>query len=932
MKMPGSSFKICVGCQARMAVAQKKCPSCAVQQPHKQQKKNKIKKIIEKPPSAQNAGKVLDGVIVGLHKLKAVGFYPLLLVGKKSKTGFKAQLLHLDEQLNADKMEAFNAMKEVFEKLLNYPVSLAQMKRLSVVLVNCCRPQGRRGKEWEMQTQTDGDAEQPETNPVSLAQMKRVSVVLVDCCRPQGRRGKEEEMQTQTNGDAQHQTETSKRPETMNDVKKDEFVPSVMVKEKKYGHKMPCQDEEEKQFAELHCRTETDVTESNVTCNETQTKLEKKVEDVTDYQLESVSEHQHVTQQKLHGDNDDLNLETEDRPHRCTQCGKAFSRRDHLSRHMLVHTGEKSHRCTQCGKAFSCRYNLSCHMLVHTGEKSHKCIQCGKGFSRRHHLSRHMLVHTREKSHKCMQCGKSFSRKPNLSRHMLAHKGVNPVGPRQLVKEGDTNDEEYGRMIGEDKDEEKPFAELHCRSETDVSDAIDDTLQTVKIEVKKDEDEHDNLLESVSEHQHVTQQKLHGDNDDLSLQLNGRPHHCTVCRKSFTTLTELEKHQQTHSVWVNGKKFCEKPRKYSHCEQTSTTPSLVNHNMLTGDRPHKCTQCGKGFSYRSNLSQHMLVHTGEKSHKCTVCEKAFSSISTLSRHMLVHTGEKSHKCTRCGKGFSYRSSLSRHMLVFKGLCTHTGDRPHKCAHCGKGFSQIQQLKKHMLVHTGEKPYKCAYCGKAFRYPSSLKVHERLHTGDCPHKCTKCGKGFSCRSSLSQHMRIYKGMNCGTRRGTPSICPQCGRGFSKGSALKIHMLIHIGEKPHICVQCGKKLTTASNLKKHMLTHTGEKPHKCVQCEKAFSMISSLKRHMLIHTGEKPHKCDLCGKTFRASSSLIYHLMTHADKSLHECAQCGRAFRTQKMLRNHMLIHNRKWKCYKCGKAFPYPSVLKIHMISHTGDII
>ncbi|XP_076152726.1 uncharacterized protein LOC143136108 [Alosa pseudoharengus] len=30
-------------------------------------------------------------------------------------------------------------------------------------------------------------------DPVSLAQMKRVSVVLVDCCRPQGRRGKEEE-------------------------------------------------------------------------------------------------------------------------------------------------------------------------------------------------------------------------------------------------------------------------------------------------------------------------------------------------------------------------------------------------------------------------------------------------------------------------------------------------------------------------------------------------------------------------------------------------------------------------------------------------------------------------------------------------------------------------------------------------------------------
>ncbi|XP_048088863.1 zinc finger protein 35-like [Alosa alosa] len=77
------------------------------------------------------------------------------------------------------------------------PQSLAQMKRLSVVLVDCCRPQGPRGT--DMQEQTDGDdAEQPETKPASLAQMKRLSVVL-DCCRPQGQRDKN----MQTNGDAE---------------------------------------------------------------------------------------------------------------------------------------------------------------------------------------------------------------------------------------------------------------------------------------------------------------------------------------------------------------------------------------------------------------------------------------------------------------------------------------------------------------------------------------------------------------------------------------------------------------------------------------------------------------------------------------------------------------------------------------------------------
>ncbi|XP_062387241.1 uncharacterized protein LOC134076256 [Sardina pilchardus] len=616
------------------------------------------------------------------------------------------------------------------------PVSLAQMKRVSVVLVDCCRPQGRRRKEGEMQIQTNGDAQHIETNPVSLAQMKRVSVVLVDCCRPQGRRGKEEEMQMQTNGDAE-QPETSKRPETMSDVENDEFGPSVMVKEEKYGHKIPCQDEEEKPLAELHCRTETDVqTESNVTCNETQTKLEKKEEDVTDYLLGSVSEHQHVTQQKLHGDNDDLNLETGDTPHRCTQCGKAFSRKHHLSRHMLVHTGEKSHKCIQCGKAFSRKYHLSRHMLVHKGvnmlptqieEMAHKCSECGQSFSLISNLESHMLIHTKEEPHKCAQCGEAFRTFTQLQCHAVVHiraetdlsaagcaetdpvgprplvqgdtndkeydhtigeheegpfaelycktdvtdsiddtlqttvktdlagprsdenmgqplsasgcAETNPVGPRPLVKEGDTNDEEYGRMISEDKDEEKPFAEFHCITETDVTDSIDDTLQIVKIKVKKDEDEHDYLLESVSEHQHVTQQKLHGDNDDLNLE--------------------------------------------------------------TGDTLHRCTQCGKAFSHRYRLS----------------------------RHMLVHTGEKSHKCIQCGKGFSRKHHLSRHMLVHKGmnmLPTQTEEMAHKCSECGQSFSLISNLESHMLIHTKEEPHKCAQCGEAFRTFTQLQCHVVVH--------------------------------------------------------------------------------------------------------------------------------------------------------------------------------------------------------------
>src|SRR4029434_3336287 len=57
-------------------------------------------------------------------------------------------------------------------------------------------------------------------------------------------------------------------------------------------------------------------------------------------------------------------------------------------------------------------------------------------------------------------------------------------------------------------------------------------------------------LSGASEHPDGTQHKIHGQNGELNQQLKGRTYHCTVCRKNFTVLRELEEHQQTHTLSV----------------------------------------------------------------------------------------------------------------------------------------------------------------------------------------------------------------------------------------------------------------------------------------------------------------------------------------------------------------------------------------------
>uniref|UniRef100_A0A8C4RNJ7 C2H2-type domain-containing protein n=1 Tax=Erpetoichthys calabaricus TaxID=27687 RepID=A0A8C4RNJ7_ERPCA len=264
--------------------------------------------------------------------------------------------------------------------------------------------------------------------------------------------------------------------------------------------------------------------------------------------------------------NKHMKIHTGEETYSCHECGKSFSRRSHFQSHRRTHTGEKPYCCPECGKLFSTNSHLQRHRKIHTGEKPHCCPECGKLFSSRSHLQDHGKIHTGEKPYCCPYCGKKYSDKRSFQRHTHINTGENPYCCTRCGKR---------------------FFNINCfRVHTQTHPEL--RMQCVCSTCGKCYTRKDSL------HRHV---KIHTGEKSFC---------CSECGKQFLDLTTLQCHIRTH----------------------------------TGEEPYCCPECDKQFSQQSTLQSHIRCHTGEKPHSCLECGKKFSCLSSLYSHRRCHTGEK----------------------------------------------------------------------------------------------------------------------------------------------------------------------------------------------------------------------------------------------------------------------------------------------------
>ena len=124
----------------------------------------------------------------------------------------------------------------------------------------------------------------------------------------------------------------------------------------------------------------------------------------------------------------------------CTKCKQVFPSESERVKHKR-NIDTPCHKyfmtfCQLCGKSIALGARMNHMISFHTKpeDKPFKCTTCGKGFNQRNHLKDHINIHTGEKPYKCLYCPSAFASKGTHAMHQKGHLGIKRSHGKKRMK------------------------------------------------------------------------------------------------------------------------------------------------------------------------------------------------------------------------------------------------------------------------------------------------------------------------------------------------------------------------------------------------------------------------------------------------------------------------------------------------------------------
>ena len=154
-----------------------------------------------------------------------------------------------------------------------------------------------------------------------------------------------------------------------------------------------------------------------------------------------------------------------------------------------------------------------------------------------------------------------------------------------------------------------------------------------------------------------------------TVHANMKPYQCEICLTCFNSKDSMKVHLWTLHGVGGGQSANSVDRDTAHAQRI--VPSRMPVRPEHPDAKYPCEVCGRKFTKRNNLNQHVqVVHSDVKPFQCDICLRGFTQKSGVKLHLSTVHGigvVLSLPCDVCGKIFKRRDYLRRHLTAVHGL-------------------------------------------------------------------------------------------------------------------------------------------------------------------------------------------------------------------------------------------------------------------------